>query len=268
MTDNLIWFDEWYSKQTVDNYGNKFKIKISTKKDSGWRVEIDLSESEFADKVMNEESESSNFNKYSINVINKIFIGEGDFLKLDFLIGKFRKFIGKSEDRSSVLKDYFFNPEIQTFIFENRIKGEEDSKIYLHYTNTRHNSEGIIRDGFQYLLPFDKTTNEVKNDAVDLNYSHYLRKSYGDYIVIIKISDEVYSKYYDFIQNHNDNFMRVEELLSEIPPFISNDGDEIYTLSNKFIKGYINYRTGDIVKNKNFNPLFDSEKFEKNIQKT
>jgi hypothetical protein len=39
----------------------------------------------------------------------------------------------------------------------------------------------------------------------------------------------------------------------------------MYQLSSQFIKGYVNHRTGEIVKNPGFDPWYNSPGFMKNI---
>jgi len=56
-----------------------------------------------------------------------------------------------------------------------------------------------------------------------------------------------------------------ENILTEEPPFRNDNSDMVYQLSSKFIKGYINYRTGEIIKNPNFDPWYNSPEFQKNI---
>jgi hypothetical protein len=46
---------------------------------------------------------------------------------------------------------------------------------------------------------------------------------------------------------------------------LNENADVIYQLSNKFVKGYINHQTGEITANPDFNPAFNTELFEKNL---
>jgi hypothetical protein len=47
---------------------------------------------------------------------------------------------------------------------------------------------------------------------------------------------------------------------------MKNDNyDLVYQLSSQFIKGYINHRTGEIVKNPGFDPFYNSANFLRNI---
>ena len=259
---NLDWFGNWYNKQTLKNEGTKFDIKINSQEDSGWELVVDLSRTEFAKKEYQTSSKKSEHNFYEIFISDKKFIGKSDFSKLDFLIGKFREFIGEAEMKYSIKKDYFLTQDIQRFIFEN----ENDDYIYSHYTESKAFAENIIKSGFEFFNSFDKTTDELKNDTVELNYSHYRRKPYGDYIVIISISKKLYKYYSEKISHKKERYIRIEEILCEKDTYY-NDGDEVNTLSNKFVKGFVNYRTGEIIKNPDFNPDFNCKLFEKQFKK-
>ncbi len=57
-----------------------------------------------------------------------------------------------------------------------------------------------------------------------------------------------------------------ENILSEKLPVKNENGDLIFRLPSQFIKGIVNHRTGDIIKNPNFNPEYNSPAFESNIQ--
>jgi len=56
-----------------------------------------------------------------------------------------------------------------------------------------------------------------------------------------------------------------ENILTETPPAKNENSDLVYQLSPQFIKGYVNHRTGVIVKNPVYDPLYNSPNFLKNI---
>jgi hypothetical protein len=56
-----------------------------------------------------------------------------------------------------------------------------------------------------------------------------------------------------------------ENVLTEAPPRRNDNSDLVYQLSSQFVKGYINHRTGEIVKNPGFDPWYNSPGFMKNI---
>ncbi len=263
--NNLLWFSRWYSNQVSSGIGKTIKVNITSEKKSAWKVQIDLKYTD-ARKLSfkSQYFAKSDFNWYSLKIKNKVFIAEGDFTKLDFLIGKFRELIGESKHKNKITykEDYFLSEEIKDFLFE----GEDYIRIFLHYTAQKETADKILKNGLVYTYAFDKTATPIKNNSVDLNYIHYVRKQFGDYIIVIGFSKILYDKYIEMINDLNANVLRVEEILCE-QPIVKNDDDElIYILSNKFIKGYCNYKTGEIISNPEYNPDFDSDVFVKNIK--
>ena len=260
--DNIAWFEKWYANETYKNHGKKIEIKIETVENSGWKIYVDLKNTDFRRKdIEKEENYKTKYNWYKAEIKKNEFIGEGDFTKLSFLIRKFRTLIGESKSNYNRKNDYFFSNEIQEFILEEK----DDCLIFLHYTNKKNTASKILETGFKFSYSFDKTTKKVKPDSVDLNYNHYVFKQFGENVIIICISNKIYKKYLDLLKNSKNQDLVVEEILSEQPVGLNDDSEKVYTLHNKFIKGYINYKENEIVKNKEFNPFYDSKKFEENI---
>jgi len=112
-------------------------------------------------------------------------------------------------------------------------------RTYLHTTKKEETCYKIMELGYQY-DEFYKTTDEI-NDVISLDYKMSLRDAYGDYTIIIQVSININPEY---------NLLTIKE------PFMGGeDGDQlVYTLPPHFIKGYFNRKTGEIVKNPNFNP--------------
>ena len=260
--DNIAWFEKWYANETYKNYGKKIEINISTIENSAWRIKINLKNTSFIKKdIEKDENFKSKYNWYKAKIKKNEFIAEGDFTKLSFLIGKFRSLIGESKSSHHRKSDYFFNNEIQEFILEDK----DECYIFLHYTNTKKTASKILKTGLKFSYSFDKTTKKVKSSSVDLNYNHYVLKQFGENVIVIGISNKIYKKYLNLLKNSNNNDLVVEEVLTELPVTLNDDSEKVYTLHNKFIKGYFNYRENKIIKNKNYNPSFDSKKFKENI---
>lgn len=264
--NNLQWFSRWYSDQVSSGIGKTINVNISSEKKSAWKVKIDLKNTKFRKlSFKSQYYAKSEFNWYSLNIKNKVFIAEGDFTKLDFLLGKFRELIGETNHKNKFdyTGDYFLSDKIKNFIFEDEIH----NRIFLHYTAEKENAIKILKNGLFYSYAFDKTATPVKNNSVDLNYTHYVRKQFGEYIVVIVFSRKLYNKYIEIINQLDAYILRVEEVLCEHPVRKNKDDELIYILSNKFIKGYCNYRTGEIVTNPDYKPDFDSNIFINNIKK-
>ncbi len=258
--ENFTRFEKWYAKHVIDNHKAKVTVKIENLPDYSWIVRVNFEDGAYKHmKNLNESKRISNFNHYSVKAQSGNFEAEGDFTKLDFLIGKFLAYIGEFEV-SVFEKDYFLMPDIQDFIF----KGSDNDYLFLHYTSEEKIARKIIKTGFRFST-FDKTTVKTQNDIIDLNYNHLVRKPFGKNVVVICISKKIYDKYLHLINQSKNNYMKVEEILSESEVQKNDSGDNIYVLHRKFIKGFFNYRTGVIEKNPDFDSCYDSENFEKNI---
>lgn len=260
---NLSWFSKWYAAQVCKSTDKPIIIDISTTENASWNIRIDLKHSKYSKislKLL--KKIKSNYNWFSIEIKDKQFIAEGDFTKLDFLIGKFREEIGEGQSKHYTNDDFFFIDDIQNFIFNE----DEDSLVFLHYTNKKKVAEKIIKSGLEFTYAFDKTATRVKNTPVDLSYNHYIRKQFGDYVIVVCISKKLYLSYIDKIKKTSSSILRVEELLVEKPAYLNDESENVYTLNHKYIKGYFNYRNKELVKNPDFNPKFDSKKFIKNLK--
>jgi len=146
----------------------------------------------------------------------------------------------KSMLKNNADKDGIFTPEILDFIFENF----ETEKIYTHYTYNESIAKLIMAEGFKYVDSFYKTTQNIHNDLVVLNYKHNLYEHYGEYIIIICIPDELINYIKKEINLSKFN-LTVEDYISKT----HDNNDELYILPPIFVKGYIKYKTADIIKN-------------------
>jgi len=261
--NNLSWLTKWYANQVCKGTGKTLNINISTIENSAWSIKIDLKQTSYSKIVLKKETKlKSDYNWFSIEIKDKVFLAEGDFTKLDFLIGKFREIIGENEHSILIKDDFFFNNSIQKFIFEN----DKDTIIFLHYTHKESIAKNILLTGLEFAYAFDKTATKVKNNPVDLSYNHYVRKQFGKNIIIVSISKKLYQRYLDKINQSDASNLRVEEILTEKAIFMNEESEKVYTLHHKYIKGYVNYKSNKIVKNPEFNPFFDSKEFLKNIE--
>jgi hypothetical protein len=169
--------------------------------------------------------------------------------------------IQKMSRYSSYFSNKLLEKDTIDFIFENYT----EMKTYMHYTMEESDAKNILSNGFRFADSFYKTALPVTKDNLDLKIKHDSRKFFGDYLVIICISNDIVN-YYSMeigkadIKNHS-----FENILTELPPSGNDNSDLIYQLSNKFIKGYVNHKTGEIVKNPDFDPWYNSPAFEKNL---
>lgn len=176
------------------------------------------------------------------------------------------KFLNKLENTSIsslISKDHIFNDDIMKYIYESEI----ENKIFTHYTKEKLIADTIIKEGFKFVDSFHKTAEGLYKDKITFVYKHNLRKQYGNYIVIIAISNDLYDYYSNELKKTSKPNLYVEHVLSE---YITNSNEDLeigYLLPSQFVKGYINNETGEIINNPNFNPAYKSEKFDKNLKR-
>ncbi|MGD0340886.1 MAG: hypothetical protein ABSA76_04155 [Bacteroidales bacterium] len=169
--------------------------------------------------------------------------------------------IKKVSHYGTFFTDKLFEEKPMGFLLED----EKNSKIYIHYTKEEADARNIIRTGFRFADSFYKTALPVSHDRLDLLIKHNGRKSFGDYLIIICISEKIFRHYSEELDKSGLKGFVVENVLTVMPPFRNENGDIIYQLSNRFVKGYINHKTGEIIANPEYNPLFDSALFMQNL---
>jgi hypothetical protein len=161
----------------------------------------------------------------------------------------------------SYFSDNFIDDRTLSFIVDN----ERDFKTYIHYTKEKEDANSILKDGFRFAESFYKTAVPVSKDKLDLIIKHNSRKFYGEYLIVIIISNDVANFYSLELEKAGIRNFTFENVLTENPPVINENSDLIYQLPRQFIKGYINHVTGEIFKNDDFDPWFNSPSFMKNV---
>jgi hypothetical protein len=175
---------------------------------------------------------------------------------------KFLQEIRKVSHYSAFFTDKLFEDKQMGFLLENA-KG---SRVYIHYTKNEDDANNIIREGFRFADSFYKTAIPVSDDKLDLLIKHNSRKSFGDYVVVICLSDKIFDHYSSELERNGLKGYSVENILTETNPLKNENDDIIYQLSNRYIKGYINHQSGEITRNPDYNASYDSVKFEKNLE--
>ncbi len=160
-----------------------------------------------------------------------------------------------------VTKDKFFNDNILNYIF----KDTKDKKLFLHYTQQKTIADKVLKEGFQFRYSFYKTAYKITPDRLDLIYKHSRSKYFGKNVLILSVSTKIYNYYSEELKKISPPEAFIEQILTEVPPFHDENNDVIYALSNKFVKGYFNYETGEITDNPEFNPNYDCDAFRKNL---
>ena len=173
----------------------------------------------------------------------------------------FLREIQKLSQYSSFFKDKLLDDSTINFILGN----EKDLKIFMHYTKYEADAKSILQDGFKFADSFYKTALPVSKDKLDLIIKHNSRKFFGEYLIIICISNDIVNFYSMELEKAGIKNYFFENILTETPPSLNDNSDLMYQLSSQFIKGYVNHRTGEIVKNAGFDPWYNSPGFMRNI---
>lgn len=169
--------------------------------------------------------------------------------------------IQKLSQYSSFFTDKLLEESTLNFILEN----DKDLKIFIHYTKDEADANSILKDGFKFADSFYKTALSVSKDKLDLIIKHNRRKFFGEYLIIICISNDIVNYYSMELEKAGIKNYSFENILTETPPSKNDNSDLVYQLSSPFIKGYVNHRTGEIVKNPGFDPWYNSPGFMRNI---
>lgn len=163
---------------------------------------------------------------------------------------------------NSFFTDKLFEDKSLGFLLEN-IK---DSKIFIHYTKFESDALSIVKDGFLYAESFYKTAQPVLNDKLDLLIKHNGKKSFGDYIVVLCLSEKIFDYYSAGIVKNGIRGYSVENIFTEKTPYRNDNGDMVYQIPNRFVQGFINHQTGKISRNPEFDPAYDSPAFARNLE--
>jgi hypothetical protein len=182
--------------------------------------------------------------------------------KLEELV-KFREEIKKLNYYSSFFSEKLFEEKPLNYLFEN----VDNLKTFIHYTKDENDAISILTRGFRFVDSFYKTALPITNDKLDLIVKHNNRKYYGNYIIVICISNNVISRYSSELKKSGISNFNIENIITEEPISRNENSDPVFVLPNKFVKGYINHVTADIINNPDFNPDYCSPEFDKNIEK-
>lgn len=169
----------------------------------------------------------------------------------------------KNPDYSGVVtKDRILDKKISNFIFEN----ETEITLFLHYTSSENVANKILKEGFKFANSFYKTAEYIYNDELYLIQRHHEHKQFGNYVIVICISKNIFNHYSEELNKLKTKNIAVEQILTETQPTTDENNEFLYTLPNQFVKGYFNYKEGTIVKNLDFNPYYHSDIFDKNLE--
>jgi hypothetical protein len=163
---------------------------------------------------------------------------------------------------SSYFKDKLLEEDPMNFIVENNT----DIQTFMHYTKEESDAKNIIQEGFRFAESFYKTALPVSKDKLDITIKHHSRKFYGEFLILICIAKDIVNFYSMELDKAGIKSQSYENILTDITPSTDDNSDRIYQLPPQYIKGYINHRTGEIVKNPSFDPWYNSPSFMNNIE--
>ena len=91
----LRWLEEWYKSQCEGDWQHDFGVRIHTIDNPGWRVKIDLADTELENKKFDEYSFIDNGDEDWIFCCVKdgCFEGCGDPSKLEEIIRRFKEWV-------------------------------------------------------------------------------------------------------------------------------------------------------------------------------
>ncbi|MCK5168536.1 MAG: hypothetical protein KAQ75_01550 [Bacteroidales bacterium] len=190
----------------------------------------------------------------------KIEITDSKLNKKDII--RFLENIKNPDYTRVVTKDKILDKKIHNFIFEN----ETEIKLFLHYTTYENIAKKILTEGFKFVNSFYKTAEHIYNDELYLIQRHHEHKQFGDYVIVICISKNIFSHYSEELNNIKSKNIAVEQILTEIQPTTDENNELLYTLPKQFVKGYFNYKEGGIMRNPDFNPYYHSDVFDENLK--
>ena len=173
----------------------------------------------------------------------------------------FLKELQKISQFSEYFTDKLLEESSVNFIFGN----DKEVNTYIHYTKEESVATKILKEGFKFVDSFYKTALPVSGDKLDITVKHNSRKYYGDYLIVISISTDIVNHYSQQLEEAGIKNCSFENILTETPRVKTENADLEYLLPNKFIKGYVNHRTGEITKNPEFDPMYNSPAFMRNI---
>jgi hypothetical protein len=179
---------------------------------------------------------------------------------MDEMVEFFRD-MNKTGLHNHLIPDKFLEESTTNFILEN----DNKLKIYMHYTRDEADAQNILKTGFRFANSFYKTALPVTRDKLDMIIKHNSQKYYGHYLIIISISSETVNYFTEEIKKAGLKNLSYENILTEDIPLRNENGEPVYLLPNQFIKGYINHLTGEITKNPDYDPAFNSSAFKKNL---
>ncbi len=141
-----------------------------------------------------------------------------------------------------------------------------DKKLatFLHRLRDTRLAEKIMHKGFMFENHLGNTTDHVSpDDIIELTYFINIRRAYGKVAIVIQINNELIESINRKLVNSGSHF---SEVLTKYPPVMGYNEMLIYTLPAQFIMGFFDTESGKQVANPDFNPYYETEVFDRNIE--
>jgi hypothetical protein len=132
----------------------------------------------------------------------------------------------------------------------------KDCYVFLHNTKDLDIAEKILEEGFIFENQLPHSTDRVNpGEPIEITYFLFQRKDYGIYTIIIAIPKVIYEFYLEYSIVFE---IGIEEVLSINKPYVSDNDELVYTISPKHILGYFDSNTGELVKNAQYDPTYNT----------
>jgi hypothetical protein len=136
------------------------------------------------------------------------------------------------------------------------LKDFKDCYFFLHNTREFSVVEKIMKEGFIFEDQLPHSTDRVNpNEPIEVTYFLFQRKDYGLFTIILAFPRSVYERYSD-ISNTCDT--GIEEVMTILDPWFSENDELVYKISPKHVLGYFNSRTSEFFMNPAWDPAFDN----------
>ena len=131
-----------------------------------------------------------------------------------------------------------------------------DCYFFLHNTKEFSVVEKIMNEGFIFESQLPHSTDRVNpKEPIEVTYFLFQRKDYGNYTIVIAFPKKVYDHYTEISNNIDSS---IEEIMTIVEPYFSDNDELIYTVSPKHILGYFNIKTSEFFMNSNWDPDYDN----------
>lgn len=136
------------------------------------------------------------------------------------------------------------------------LAGYLDCIVFLHNTREQRVADKILAEGFVFEYQLSHTTDRINpSEIVEISYFMFQRKDYGPYTIVIAIPKKVYTLYTRYSNQFD---ITIEELMSKVKPWISDNEEYAYALAPEHIAGYFDNNTLAFVVNPLYNPGYIS----------